>query len=126
MNGCDHKFIDSSRCVKCGWDPGISKTPVVLSVETLIVDSGLRPMAARAAARMSSAQKVNDPYGFAERIEKLERVAHAPFDFSDLVARLERLERPVDSRDAIAWEIGHAAALRGDSVELNPFRRPGQ
>jgi hypothetical protein len=21
MNGCDHKFIDSSHCLKCGWTP---------------------------------------------------------------------------------------------------------
>ncbi len=37
--------------------------------------------------------------------------------------RLERLERPVDSRDAIVWEIGHAAALRGDAMHTNPFRK---
>jgi dTDP-4-amino-4,6-dideoxygalactose transaminase len=43
---------------------------------------------------------------------------------ADLIARLERLERPVDSRDAIAWEIGHAAGARGDALHTNPFRKP--
>ncbi len=61
-----------------------------------------------------------------QRVEALEKDSHPPVDFSHLVERLERLERPVDSRDAIAWEIGHAAALRGDGLETNPFRRAGQ
>lgn len=43
---------------------------------------------------------------------------------ADLVARIERLERPVDSRDAIVWEIGRAAGARGDAVHTNPFRKP--
>lgn len=42
------------------------------------------------------------------------------------VDRLARLERPVDSRDAIVWEIGHAAALRGDALHANPFRKLAQ
>ena len=25
MKGCDHKFIDSRHCLKCGWAPGPEK-----------------------------------------------------------------------------------------------------
>ena len=57
------------------------------------------------------------------RVGELERVHTERLDMH--VERLERLERPVDSRDAIAWELGHAAALRGDAFESNPFRKVG-
>lgn len=26
MNGCDHKFIDSNICLKCGWNPKEKET----------------------------------------------------------------------------------------------------
>jgi hypothetical protein len=57
------------------------------------------------------------------RVVELELVSHEAFDFTALVERIRRLERPVDDRDAIAWEIGHAAALRGDDAHSNPFRK---
>lgn len=62
--------------------------------------------------------------GLARRVAELERIHTERLDMH--VARLERLERPVDERDAIAWEIGHAAGARGDSAESNPFRKGGR
>lgn len=59
------------------------------------------------------------------RVEALERTAHEPFDFAHLIERLERLERPVDSRDAIVWELGWKAAKRGEVLAQNPFRKVG-
>ncbi len=40
----------------------------------------------------------------------------------ELGARVGHLERPVADRDAIAWEIGRSAGIRGDAESLNPFR----
>lgn len=58
-----------------------------------------------------------------KRVEQVEKIAHEPYDFSELEQRLQRLERPIDSRDAIAWEIGFRARERGESFESNPFRK---
>ncbi len=62
----------------------------------------------------------------------LELLPRADGDHASIVAmlldlvrhdrRIERLERPVADRDAIAWEIGRSAGIRGDSESLNPFR----
>lgn len=54
------------------------------------------------------------------------RVYVTPGAFDALEERVARLERPVYDRDAIAWEIGRAAGLRGDPVESNPFRKASQ
>ncbi len=50
------------------------------------------------------------------RVQDLEKSA------PDIEERLQRLEMPVDSRDAIVWEIGHAAGVRGEATQANPFR----
>lgn len=55
-----------------------------------------------------------------------ERVYIPQGAFDELAARVARLERPVADRDAIAWEIGHAAGKRGDAIETNPFRKASQ
>lgn len=34
---CDHKFVDSNRCLKCGWSPDEDKTNKAIPV---IVDLG--------------------------------------------------------------------------------------
>lgn len=57
------------------------------------------------------------------RLERVEKMAHVPYDFSALIARIERLEKPIDSRDAIAWELGFRAHERGDDLSSNPFRK---
>lgn len=31
---CDHKFIDSTRCLKCGWEAPKTRTPLKLAPET--------------------------------------------------------------------------------------------
>ncbi|HXJ69871.1 MAG TPA: hypothetical protein VNM39_13255 [Verrucomicrobiae bacterium] len=60
----------------------------------------------------------------ARRVAACERVAHDP-DYTPppVRLRLEHLERPIADRDAIVWEIGRSAGIRGDGEHLNPFRR---
>lgn len=26
VKGCDHKFVDSTRCLKCGWSPSAARS----------------------------------------------------------------------------------------------------
>ena len=63
-------------------------------------------------ARLGEGPPVFAPPHFAPRV----------YTTAELAARIERLERPVADRDAIAWEIGRSAGIRGDAESLNPFR----
>lgn len=40
----------------------------------------------------------------------------------ELELNVRHLLRPIEDRDAIAWEIGRSAGIRGDALSLNPFR----
>lgn len=45
-----------------------------------------------------------------QRLDKVEKLAHEPFDFTDLIKRLETLEQSVDqlSKDVLRLETSHA------------------
>jgi hypothetical protein len=76
--------------------------------------------------RVSFASSTGQPLDLESRVVLLERAIEQLMAGelpTPLRARVARLERPVESRDAIAWEIGHAAALRGDTIDQNPFRK---
>jgi hypothetical protein len=106
--------------------------PEPAETELEIADSALRNMP-RAAVRERGARELM------RRLEACERVAHDPDHVGGRLdrlvgelaklgesnaARLVHLERPIADRDAIAWEIGRSAGIRGDAPHLNPFRRP--
>lgn len=32
---CDHKFVDSSKCLKCGWEPPADRVPLMAALASM-------------------------------------------------------------------------------------------